>query len=96
VAQLVRLGAHAARRIERRLGAAIELGEVRAQAQPRVRMGRVHGVISTMAAREQPLDLAHRGDEPVPLGRGERVEERPRESRRCARRGPPARRARPA
>ena len=76
---LVRLGGRARRRVEAGPGSALELGEVGAQALPRVRMGRVDRPDLHEGSRQEPLDVAHRADEPLALAVDQRLEERPGE-----------------
>ena len=63
-------------RVEGDAAAALELGEVGAQALARVRVLGIDGTDLDHRGGEQPLDVAHRADEPLALPGGERCQQR--------------------
>ena len=78
-AQLVGIRGDAQRRIEARVEARAELGEVRIDATSRIGFVGIGRGDLDQARGQQALDVAHRGDEARLLMRVERFEERGRE-----------------
>jgi len=73
--QLVRLRGAPDQRVERRAGAALELGEVPAQALARVGVLGVDRHDLDHRGGQQALDVAHRADQALALPGGQRIEQ---------------------
>ena len=74
-ADLVRQRGGADRWVKAAVGASIELGDVFGDAVPGIRVVRVDGQDRDTRRHQQPLDLAHGGDQSLPLVRAQRLEQ---------------------